>query len=218
MTTALFEIGMPAAGKAASPTASIPDFERLLGPGAWARLPQAVRARFDVNAHAHEATVYVGATTVRASMTGRAFAHLCRLVGTPVAPYVGDDVPLRVRVYRTNDGVVWERHYQFAHGDCVVASTKQSDGDGLIEKLGAGLHMKLRVFEAAGALHFVSDGYFFRAGRLSLRLPDWFLPGGTHVTHEDLGDGRFRFTMLTHHRWFGELYFQDGIFSGATRS
>ena len=214
MTTALFEIGAGTAGDSGSSTSSIPDFEHLLGPSAWSRLPQAVRARFDANAHLQEATVYAGATLVRASTTGRQFAHLCRLVGTPVAPYVGDDVPLRVRVYRTNDGIVWERHYRFAERECVVTSTKQSDGDALVEKLGAGLHMKLRVFEERGALHFVSDGYFFRAGVVALRLPDWFLPGGTHVTHEDLGDGRFRFTMRTHHRWFGELYFQDGVFSG----
>jgi len=213
MTTALVEIGSPAVATARSARSSLPDFEQMLGHAAWSRLPPAVRARFDANAHAHGATVYLGATTVRASLTGRMFAHLCRLVGTPVAPFVGDDVPLRVRVYRTGEGIVWERHYQFEHGDCVVTSTKQSEGDALVEKLGAGLHMKLRVFEDAGALHFVSEGYFFRAARLRLDLPDWFLPGGTHVTHEDLGNDRFRFTMRTHHRWFGELYFQDGIFS-----
>jgi hypothetical protein len=194
-------------------TSSIPNFERLLGTQAWARLPAAVRARFDTEAHAHEATIYVGATLVRASTVGRIFAHLCRCIGTPVAPFVGENVPMRVRVYRTQEGIVWERRYRFAQGDCVVTSTKQAEGDRVMEKLGAGLHMRLRICEEAGALHFVSEGYFFRLGPCSLRLPDWFLPGDTHVTHCDLGAGRFRFTMRTHHRWFGELYFQDGIFS-----
>jgi hypothetical protein len=138
---------------------------------------------------------------------------MCRCIGTPVAPYVGENVPLRVRVYRIDDGIVWERRYAFADRECVVKSTKQFDGSALVEKLGGGLHMRLRVFEAQGALHFVSDGYFFRVGQRTLPLPDGFLPGGTHVTHCDLGDGRFRFTMRTHHPWFGELFFQDGIFS-----
>jgi hypothetical protein len=192
---------------------SIPDFARLLGADAWSRLPAAVRARFGIEAHAAAATHYVGNTVVRASIAGRALAHLCRCIGTPVAPYVGESVPLRVRVYRNDDGIVWERRYAFAGRECVVKSTKQLDGNALVEKLGAGLHMRLRVFEVQGALNFVSDGYFFRVGQLTLPLPDWFLPGGTHVTHCDLGDGRFRFTMRTHHSWFGELFFQDGVFS-----
>jgi len=192
---------------------SIPDFERLLGPQAWARLPAAVRARFDTDAHSEHVTVYSGRALVKANLVGRAFAHLCRCIGTPVAPFVGSEVAMHVRVYRNRDGIVWERRYQFAHGDCIVKSTKQLDGNRLVEKLGAGLHMRLRVLESDGALHFVSAGYFFRLSTFTLSLPDWFLPGGTHVTHCDLGDGRFRFSMRTHHPLFGELYFQDGVFS-----
>jgi hypothetical protein len=213
MATALVEGGQTTARSPRPTTTSlVPNFEHLLGDAAWARLPAAVRARFAVGAHAHHTTIYAGNTLVRANLAGRVFAHLCRCIGTPVAPYVGDNVPMHVRVYRTDDGIVWERRYAFAHRDCVVTSTKQFDGDALVEKLGAGLHMRLRVLEARRALHFVSDGHFFRFGRLTIELPDWFLPGGTQVTHCDLGEGRFRFTMRTHHPWFGELFFQDGVF------
>jgi hypothetical protein len=203
----------PARTRGPSTTQFVPNFERLLGPDAWSRLPAAVQVRFGVDAHAQDSTVYVGTTLVRASLTGRVLAQLCRCIGTPVAPYIGEDVPMRVRVYRADDGIVWERCYAFAHGDCIVKSTKQFDGAALVEKLGAGLQMRLRVFEEQGALHFVSDGYFFRIGERSFRVPDWFLPGGTHVTHRDLGAGRFQFTMRTHHPWFGEMFFQDGTFS-----
>jgi hypothetical protein len=214
MSTTLVRHGQTTVGTARSATPhSVPDFASLLGANAWSRLPAAVRARFGSGAHAAQVTVYAGNTVVRASIAGRALAQLCRCIGTPVAPYVGESVPLQVRVYRSDHGIVWERRYAFAGRDCVVKSTKQLDGNALVEKLGAGLYMRLRVFEAQGALHFESNGYFFRVGQLTLRLPDWFLPGGTHVTHSDLGDGCFRFTMRTHHPWLGELFFQDGIFS-----
>jgi hypothetical protein len=72
--------------------------------------------------------------------------------------------------------------------------------------------MRLRVYEDRGALHFLSTGYFFRAGRLQFALPDWFLPGPTHVAHEDRGNGRFCFSMRTAHGWFGEMFFQEGLF------
>ncbi|HEY5810224.1 MAG TPA: DUF4166 domain-containing protein [Povalibacter sp.] len=191
-----------------------PDFRRLLGDAAWSRLPPAVHARFDGHAHSAEATLYRGEMRVRASRGGRWLAQLCRLIGTPVAPYVGDAVPIQVRVFDTPQGVVWERRYAFAgRTPVIVRSTKQLDDDGmLVEALNAGLHMRLRVFEERGELHFLSTGYYFRAGPLRFNLPDWFLPGATHVVHEDLGAGRFRFGMRTNHHWFGEMFFQDGVF------
>ena len=209
--TTLVDLGLTT-DRATSPAA--PNFERLLGPDAWQRLPAAVRARFATDAHAHcKTTTYVGTAAVRATLPGRAFAHLCRCIGTPVAPYVGEAVPMRVRVFRVDDGIVWERHYDFAGRACIVTSTKQTDGDVLVEKLGAGLYMRLRTFEDAGALCFASTGYFFRIGDLRVALPDWFLPGGTHVMHDDLGCGQFRFTLRTQHPWFGEMFSQDGVFA-----
>src|SRR5262245_25461833 len=85
-----------------------PDFRKLLGDAAWGRLPAAVRARFDRDAH-RVATAYLGEADVKASRGGRWFAQLCRLVGTPVAPFVGEDVPMRVNVFDSPQGVVWER-------------------------------------------------------------------------------------------------------------
>jgi Domain of unknown function (DUF4166) len=209
--TTLVELGLTT-DHLAPPSA--PNFERLLGSDAWQRLPTAVRARFAADAHARsKTTIYVGVAVVRATLAGRVFAHLCRCIGTPVAPYVGEAVPMRVRVFRADDGIVWERHYDFAGRACIVTSTKQADGDALVEKLGAGLYMRLRTFEEGGALRFASAGYFFRIGDVKLALPDWFLPGGTHVVHDDLGCGQFRFTLRTHHPWFGEMFYQDGVFA-----
>jgi Domain of unknown function (DUF4166) len=193
----------------------VPDFSRLLGPAAWQRLPAAVLRRF-AN-HANAIAVYRGRMRVSASRIGRMLAHVCRLIGTPVAPYEGPDVPVSVRVYDRPDkgGTVWERRYEFpGRAPTVVSSTKQLDDDGgLVEALSAGLHMRLAVFEKAGVLHFVSTGYFFRIGRLRIALPDWFLPGTTHVVHEDRGSGEFRFALHTEHPRLGEMFHQDGIFT-----
>lgn len=215
MTAAVVAFGSASADRVSCPVDGVPDFERLLGADAWARLPAAVRVRFGAAAHASAPTVYRGIACVKASLAGRVLAHVCRCIGTPVAPYVGDEVPIMVRVYRDREGIVWERAYAFSGRTCVVKSTKQVAGGALVEKLGAGLHMRLRVYEDDGALRFASVGYFFQLGAWRLDLPDWFLPGGTHVAHVDLGAGQFRFTMRTQHRWFGELFHQDGIFNEA---
>jgi hypothetical protein len=191
-----------------------PDFHRLLGDAAWRRLPEAVKARFCAHPHM-SATTYRGRMKVRATRLGRFLACACQLIGTPVAPFEGNDVPVEVHVYDVaGGGTVWERRYAFAgRPETVVRSMKKLDDDGsLVEALNAGLHMRLRVFEDQGALHFLSTGYFFRIGPLRVPLPDWFPPGPTHVVHEDRDDGRFTFTMRTEHPLLGEMFFQSGVF------
>lgn len=190
-----------------------------LGEVGWARLPAAVRARFADEAVAAE---YQGSfEVVRASRTGRLLALLCRLIGTPVAPFTGCDVPATVRVFADGaGGVVWERIYRFAgRPPCVVRSTKRCDADGvLIEELPFALSMPLTVFERDGALHFLSTSYFFRWLGLKVTVPGLLPPGRTHVEHIDEGRGWFRFTMTVSHPWFGEVYFQTGRFRAASEA
>jgi hypothetical protein len=192
---------------------------KTIGEAAWARLPPAVRARFaDSTLHAE----YVGTfETVRASLAGRVLALLCVVLGTPIVPHTGNGVPAAVRVLvAKGGGTVWERTYRFpGRRPCVVSSIKQvGDRGELIEALPFGLRMPLEVFESAGALHFVSRGYYFSWLGHRLRVPDFLPPGCTHVVHTDEGCGWFRFTMTTTHKWFGEVYFQTGRFRAASEA
>src|SRR5262249_53353278 len=105
-------------------------FRRLLGEAAWQRLNPNVRARFAVKPAAGEVFAFGGAmSVVRRSWFGWLLAQICRLIGTPVAPQRGRDVPTVVRVYRSGggDGIVWERRYAFAgrRRPVVVSSSKR---------------------------------------------------------------------------------------------
>lgn len=205
-----------------------PNFARLLGTAAWARLPAVVRDRFPATHRADEVVHYAGTMNrVEATIWGRLFAQLARVFDTPVAPWTGDRVETRVRVYPRPQvrGVVWERIYLFpGRAPVTVRSTKRLDGNGqLVESLGCGLRMKLSLSEEGGSLRFTSTGYYFRILGMTVPLPRWFPPGITHVIHKDEGAGRFRFTMFTVHPWFGTMFYQEGVFekrageSGARR-
>ena len=194
-----------------------PDFEQLLGKDAWRRLPPAVRARFDSHHGRLEATVYAGRmTAVRASRAGLWLARWCTLFGTPIVPLIGRDVPIYVRLFHVarHCGIAWERIYCFQdHPIIAVRSTKMLDRDGgLIESLGCGLRMPLKLDEVDGALHFMSQGYYFQWGRLRIPLPRWFPPGTTTIIHRDLGGGRFCFILKTDHPLLGEMFYQEGYF------
>jgi hypothetical protein len=189
------------------------DIRRLIGEAAWFSLPGTARARFA--AHATSAEYQGTFDEIRASFAGKLLATCCRLLGTPVAPFTGANVPATVNVFATPDGgTAWQRIYSFAGREqCVVESIKRLSREGmLVEALPAGLRMGLDVYVRDSVLHFVSNAYYFEIGGLRIRLPDWLPPGVTHVEHIDLGDGSFRFTMSVRHRWLGQVFWQSGRF------
>jgi hypothetical protein len=206
--------GLPGRLAPATPRRQV-DFEALLGPAAWARLAPPIRRRFA--AHPAGAVItYPGRMQVQASLAGRLLAQLCRLIGTPLAPWTGEDVRVEVSVRLEDGALVWDRLYRFAgRAPVLVSSRKLADGDGVLEMVRGGVGMALSVREADGALHFDSRGYVVVVGPLRLRLPDLFTPGAAHVVHQDLGGGRFRFALTFRHPWLGETFHQDGVFDDA---
>jgi hypothetical protein len=189
-----------------------PDFRTLLGEAAWLELPAAVRSRFAAHG---EARTYPGAMAVRASPFGWLIAQLCRLVGTPVAPWVGEDVPVSVRVWPASDGgLVWDRTYRFAgRPPILIASRKIMSSRGrLMEIARGGLGMWLTASVEAGVLHFRSTGYFWMLAGVPVPVPDLVTPGVADVVHQDEGGGRFIFAMRFTHPLWGETLFQSGTF------
>jgi hypothetical protein len=193
----------------------------VLGERAWSRLPSRVRARF---AEPVQPVDFVGKfDVVRASPLGRVIAWMCQVIGTPIVPRTGWNVPAIIHVDPVSRGASWLREYRWPHGDTHrVHSTKVVDADGtLVEELPARLRMPLNVYEHQGVLHFVSKGYYFDLGiglgtdSLKLHLPWWLSPGTTHVEHIDAADGWFRFTMTVAHPIFGEVFYQTGRFRAA---
>ena len=201
------------AARIAAPHRSL-DFRRLLGNEAWSRLPAAVQHRFGPHAEGIH-IVYDGRMEVEASPFGWLVAQVCRLIGTPLAPWTGPDVPTSVDVHLDHrGGLVWARTYNFTgHAPILVSSTKLMDLDGgLLEVVRGGLGMALTVGVEDGALHFRSRHYFVGLGPLRLRIPGLLTPGRAHVVHRDLGGGTFRFSLDFHHPWLGRTLFQEGLF------
>lgn len=197
-----------------------PGIRQVLGEAAWQRLPPPVRARFSEGL---AGVTYTGRfDVVRASPLGLVIARLGRLLGTPVVPWTGVNVPAVVHVRPVGSGIAWIRDYQRADGSpCRVRSVKVVTAvHELVERLPAGVCMPLAIHEDGGVLHFVSRGYYFRVplpgGReWRIRLPAWCSPGETHVEHRDEADGWFRFSMTVTHPRLGELFYQTGRFRAA---
>ena len=198
-----------------------PSFECLLGALAWRRLPESVRERFAWKPAPGAEIRYLGTMEeVRCSRLGWWLARFFRVIGTPLAPHRGRNVPVTVtlRLDRDGEGIVWERRYHFAGKHPVTCrSVKRATDEGLVERVGGGVGMWLRLSVRDRALRFESEGYFWRLGPFALRLPASLTPGALLVEHIDEGEGRFRFRITVTHPRFGETFHQDGVFA-RTRS
>lgn len=193
------------------------NYESLLGRSAWLRLHPDIRSRF-CDSHAHLTVLYRGVMRqVFMSFAGRLLAHLCRLIGTPLALYNGHDVPIDVHVYADTNvgGMTWDRYYFFRNRKVNrVKSTKCITADtGLMEIVGSGFGMFLTVSEQNGALCFESTRFFFSIGNKKITIPHLFTPGKTTVKQTVLANGRFRFTLTVNHPLLGLVFYQDGEFS-----
>ncbi len=196
----------------------------VVGDAAWLRLPLAVRARFGEPVVAVD---YVGEfEIVRASWLGRMVATVCRLIGTPVVPHTGLNIPAIVHVGPVGEGVALEPGISLAQRGALSGALHEGDRSGWRarrEASRATVHAPRRLRSRRRA-HFVSRGYYFDVGRRddgSVRkfpLPAFLSPGVTHVEHHDESGGWFRFTMTVRHPFFGEMFFQTGRFRAAGSS
>lgn len=186
----------------------------------WFSLHPDIRIRFRRDPEPGERVVYDGVMQeIRRSKMGWLFAQLTRVIGNPLTPYAGQGVPMRVTLYkkRGRKGVFWERAYHYeGRKPFVVTSAKQESERGeMMECVGGGFGMVLKVYAQDESLHFESTRYFWQALGLRVSLPHWLAPGKTHVVHENISENEFRFTITMTHDHLGETFYQTGTFRPA---
>jgi len=194
-----------------------PRFRALLCEEEWASLPAAVRRRFSKRLANGASTVYAGEVLETwMSRRGWLVAQLLRLIGGPLPFARNRHVPAVVIVTedRSVCGQVWTRLYG-RHGGFpqVVHSCKRFAGPtGLEEYVGYGVGMTVTLNVCDGVLVFRSKQYFFELFGRRLILPAWLCPGAMCMTHAELPDGRFSFTLQVIHPRFGIILRQMVMF------
>jgi hypothetical protein len=192
-------------------------FRALMPDEQWASLPAAIRRRFSKRLAGGETVVYAGEVLETwMSRRGWCLAQAARLIGGPLPLTRNAHVPSVVTVTEdtATGGQIWTRLYGCKDGfPQVVHSSKRFAGPtGLEEYVGYRVGMALTVYVSEGALIFRSRGYFFQLLGRRLRLPNWLTPGTIYVTHAELADGKFSFTLQIVHPRFGLLIRQMAIF------
>ena len=192
-------------------------FRALMSDDDWSSLPAAVRRRFTKRLANGNTAVYSGEIVhTRINLAGRCLAQLARLIGAPLPTSSDSHVPMIVSVTEdmATGGQIWTRLCTRRNGfPQIINSSKRFSGPtGIEEYLGHGLSMALTVHANNGALVFRSDSYFLRVFGWRFKLPAFLSPGVVTVTHAEIGDDRFLFTLKVEHPWFGALIDQVAAF------
>ena len=204
-----------------SPLAELPvgdlRFRALMSDRDWSQLPLAVRRRFSSRLPAGGSTVYVGEVLeTKMSRLGWWLAQAARLIGAPLPFTRCTHVPSVVTVTedRASGGQIWTRIYARRKGfPQIVHSAKRFAGPtGLEEYVGCGIGMTLSIGVREGALVFRSKQYFLQLFGRRLFLPARLCPGNLTVTHAEVPDGKFSFTLQIVHPRFGLLLQQMAIY------
>ncbi|WP_456623075.1 DUF4166 domain-containing protein [Bradyrhizobium sp. P5_C12] len=195
-------------------------FRALLSDEDWGRLPLATWRRFSKRVADGDSVVYVGVVDeVGFSEIGWWFAQVARLIGGPLPTGRDTGVPMIVTVTEdaASGGQTWTRICARKRGfPQVIHSAKRFAGPtGLEEYVGFGVSMALRIAVEDQALTFRSVAYGLQFGALWIPLPQWLTPGDLTVTHRDLGEGAFRFTLDVTHPRYGALIHQSVVFREA---
>jgi Domain of unknown function (DUF4166) len=191
-------------------------FSDLMTMADWLQLPTDVRRRFSKKLGSG-AAIYTGHVSLcRISGTGWLLAQTLRVIGAPLPLSDTPGMPTVVSVTEegASGGQNWTRIYGRPSGfPQVIHSTKRFSGPtGLEEYVGAGIRMALTLSVKKSALIFTSAGYFVQFGQWSIRLPRWLEPGRTIVSHREIAEGAFLFTLDLVHPWFGTLVHQEAIY------
>ena len=193
-------------------------FRALMTEEQWASLPLPIRRRFCKRLAGGETLVYVGEIVESwMSPAGWWLVQAARLFGGPLPLTRAAHVPSIVTVTEdmASGGQIWTRLYTRRNGfPQVVHSSKRFAGPtGLEEYVGRGMGMsRLSVYAREGALVFRSERYFLQAAGRRLFLPRWLCPGTLYVTHAEVADNKFSFTLQIFHPRFGLILRQMGIF------
>jgi hypothetical protein len=192
-------------------------FRALVPEADWGKLPLPIRRRFSKRLADGETAVYVGEVLeTRLSRAGFLLAQLLRLIGAPLPTACEAQVPSVVTVTEetATGGQIWTRLYARRRSfPQVIHSSKRFAGrTGLEEYVGYGIGIALTVAVQDGALVFRSDGYFVGARGRRFFLPAWAAPGSLSVTHAEIGDGRFLFTLEIVHPRLGLIIRQSAAF------
>lgn len=193
-----------------------PVMRRALGEE-WDRLHAVVRRHYDLTPGTEQSCILVGnMEEISHSLPAKPFILAGRLFGALV-PYRGRNVPVEVRnrTYRDRPAMFWHRTFMFQGRKPYVFQSRMEHlhGREIVEFVRLNLGICMHLSEIDGALCYTSNGYLWRLGPFSIRIPDWLLLGKARIVEYGVDDDTVMLDFVIRHPLWGRTFSYKGTFT-----
>jgi len=163
-------------------------FRKILG-SEWNKLHPDIQQRFAKNPAPGKPLLYYGTLSeLHASRFGKLLGFISKpFIHGALIPYSDSDFPVDIQVYgKPGSQNIYKQRIYMLNGRKPIKFTSymaESERGEVLEYVGLGLGMKLKLHVADGNLHFTSDGYFWDLLGWRIPLPGVLTPGKTFLRH-----------------------------------
>ncbi len=192
-------------------------FARTLG-SEWRNLHPDIRQRFGRRPYIGKPLSYTGTLDeLGCSRIGRVIGWLAQpFLHGALIPICDQGVPVDIQVCTcpSSPRLYKKRIYRLNGRHAVRFTSYMLEGKKgeILEYVGFGLGMKLRLHVEGGNLHFTSDGYFWNMKLFRMPIPSILTPGTTFLSHRNEDPSRFSIRIEIRHCLFGRTFWQAGVF------
>ncbi len=192
-------------------------FRKVLGP-AWQSLHPDIQTRFEHNPEPGKPLRYQGKLSeLRCSWFGKLMGLITMpMIDGALIPYNDSDFPVDIIVYSKPDSpAIFKQRIYHLHRRKPIQFTsymQESEHGEVLEYVGMGLGMKLKLHVQDGDLYFTSDGYFWEIFGWRMPIPGLFSPGKTFLCHRNDSPSQFNIRIEIRHVLFGTTFTQVGVF------
>jgi len=192
-------------------------FRKILG-AEWSKLHPDIQTRFAKNPEPGKPLLYYGALSeLSASRIGKVLGFVSKpLIQGALIPYDDRNFPVDIQVYSKQgcSHIFKQRIYMLNNRKPIrfTSFMAESEKGEVLEYVGMGLGMKLKLQVDNGSLHFTSDGYFWDVLGWRIPLPGLLTPGKTYLWHHNEAPNRFNIRIEIRHALFGLMFTQVGVF------
>lgn len=189
----------------------------------WEKVDKRIQIRFDADPNPGKPIYYKGTMKLlKRSWFGWILAKMTFFTDGAFCAWNGIDIPAEIEVYKEEgcDDICKVRRYYFPNKKkpYIFISRMHLNAKGdLLEFVGAGFGMIVKVKEKDGALFFTNGSYFLQIGSIRLTIPALLSPGKVILTHTNIGANQFRIEIDITHPIFGQVFYQDGIFEDSIK-
>ena len=190
---------------------SISLMERVLGDD-WHKLPSVIQRHYQISSGQQsrlQGTMEISYPSYLLPMI-----WLIHLFGGLVL-WRGQAVPVQVDKWAAPGEVLhWQRIMTYPDGkiDYFRSQMHYSAAHKLIETIGFGFGLRLRVDVLNGDLLYRSNGHFLRCGTFQLNIPDWLLLGSASISEHAVSADEFYLDFTIEHPLLGVTYYYRGNF------